>query len=575
MIKERLNKIRSLMKHHNIDLYLIPTSDFHQSEYVGDYFKVREYMSGFSGSAGTLIITLHHAYLWSDGRYFLQASQQLKDTTIQLMKIGVDGFPTILEFLEERKEQTLAFDGRIVSASDAKKYPNTKIIYEQDLVNNIWNNRPPLSCNQVKDYPVLYCGESRTSKIKAIGNQLDQADYHIISTLDDIAWIFNLRGSDVSCNPVFLSHAIISKKCAILYIQKNALDDETKKQLNNDQVIIKDYFSFYDDLKDLKGTILLDETAISFQAYLALKNNPIINRINPSQQLKAIKNEIEIKNSNQAHIKDGIAMCKFMYWLKHNQKVLDEIEISDQLFAFRNQQEDFVGLSFDTICGFNENGAIIHYKATPNTTIKVSTDGLLLIDSGGQYLDGTTDITRTFVIHKATLEQKQDYTTVLKANLHLQHAVFTKDTRGSALDHFARDVIKDYGLDYRHGTGHGVGHYLCVHEGPQMIRPASIDLNDPIMEAGMITSNEPGIYKEGKHGVRIENEILCVETDDDMLSFKVITYCPYDIDAIDASMLDETEKQWINEYHSLVYQTIVPYLNSEEANWLKEITRTI
>lgn len=570
MIKENIEKLRNLMVENHIDLYYIPTADFHQSEYVGDYFKTRAFLSGFTGSAGTLLVTKDHVYLWTDGRYYLQASEQLKGTEIILMKAGLKDTPTIFEFLKDYQDQTLGFDGRMVSAREVEMFPNKTIKASQDLINEIWIDRPSISCNLAFDYDIRYCGKSRKDKLALIRSQMKDCNSHIITSLDDIAWIFNLRGNDIACNPTVLAYAIIEQEKATLYMQDKAIKADLKKTLKQDNIDVKDYFTFYQDLALLKGKVLLNKDAINYKAYTSLsKEIEIVDQVNPSQLLKSIKNEVEIKNTKNAHIKDGVAMTKFMYWLKHNQTILNEIAISDQLESFRRQQDLFYELSFDTICGYQEHGAIIHYKATPETTIDVKLEGLLLIDSGGQYLDGTTDITRTFVMGPITKEQSQDFTTVLKANLHLQHAIFDKNTTGNDLDHYARKVIQDYGLDYNHGTGHGIGHFLCVHEGPQSIRPKTDVRKSAYMAPGMITSNEPGIYKEGKHGIRLENEILCVEKESH-LAFEVITYCPFDMDAIDFSMLDETETKQLDDYHQLVYHTLAPFLTVEEKNWLKD-----
>lgn len=575
MIKENIEKLRILMKEHKIDIYIVPTSDFHQSEYVGEYFRGREFLSGFTGSAGTLVVDMKNAYLWTDGRYFIQAQQQLSGSDIILMKMGMKNVPTIKEFLDQNYDKVVGFDGRVMSYKEVLSYKN-KLITNVDLVNEVWQNRPALSKQPAFIYDEKYCGESRISKLNRLRDSMGECDYHIITSLDDIAWLFNLRGNDVACNPVVLSYAIISKNDAILYVQDDVIDTKTSALLKRDGVVIKEYNTIYDDVKSLKGKVLLDDLIVNYQIVTNL-NCEIKKATNPTQHFKAIKNETEINATKNAHLKDGIAMTKFMYWLKTNvgKITLDEVSISDKLEAFRREQKDFYDLSFDTICGYKENAALMHYKALPEKCAKVSNEGMLLIDSGGQYIDGTIDTTRTFVLGNITDIQKRDFTIALKALLRLQNAHFISGTTGTNLDILARGIIYEYNLDYRCGTGHGVGHFLNVHEGPNGFRPKDRPGSAPScpLEPGMITTNEPGIYIEGSHGVRHENEMLCVEVENNeygqFLKFEPITYVPFDLDGLNLELLSNHEIKQINEYQQFVYDKISPYLSNEEKNWLQ------
>lgn len=574
MIKERIKKLQELMKTNEIDIYIVPTSDFHQSEYVGEYFRGREFLSGFTGSAGTLVVTLNEAYLWTDGRYFIQAANQLKDSGITLMKMAMPNVPTIKEFLDQNLDKTVGFDGRVMSYQEVIKFKN-KLITNVDLVNDVWLQRPSISRQKAFLYDEKYCGESRASKLARVRKEMNECDYHIITSLDDIAWLFNIRGNDVACNPVVLAYALISKEEATLYVLDDVIDLKTAAILKRDGINIKEYNTIYEDIKTLNGTVLLDDLLVNYQICSNL-NCTIKTTSNPTQYFKAIKNETEINATKNAHLKDGIAMTKFMYWLKNNvgKIELDEIIISDKLEAFRKEQNDFYDLSFDTICGYKENAALMHYKAMPGECAKVTDEGLLLIDSGGQYIDGTIDTTRTFVLGKITPQERRDYTIALKAMLRLQAAHFIAGTTGTNLDILARGIVYEYDLDYRCGTGHGVGHFLNVHEGPNGFRPKDRPNSKPMcaFEPGMITTNEPGIYIEGSHGVRHENEMLCVEVTNNeygqFLKFEPITYVPFDISGLDLELLSNHEIKQLNEYQQFVYDKVSPYLSDEEKTWL-------
>ena len=558
-----------------MDTYIVLSSDAHQSEYVGEYFGARKYMSGFTGSAGTLIVGLDEARLWVDGRYHIQAEKQTANTGITLMKMGLAGVDTINEYLEKNADKTVGFDGRVMSYQEVLNMKN-KVISNVDLVNEIWHDRPSISHEPAFIYDEKYCGESRGSKLQRLRKAMKDCNHHIITSLDDIVWLFNIRGNDVPCNPVVLSYALINQEDAYLYVQDGVIDAKIEAILKRDSIYIKNYNDIYDDVEKLTGKVLLDKQIVNYEICRRL-NCEIVNGPNPTQLFKAIKNKTEIEATKYAHIKDGVAVTKFMYWLKTNvgKIPMDEVSISDKLEEFRKAQKDFYDLSFDTICAYKENAALMHYKAEPGKCATVTNEGLLLIDSGGQYFDGTTDITRTFVLGNISDIERRDYTVALKALLRLQDARFIAGTTGPNLDLFAREMVYKYNLDYRCGTGHGVGHFLNVHEGPNGFRPKDRPGSNAMcaFEPGMITTDEPGIYIENSHGVRHENELLCVETANNeygqFLRFEPITMVPFDLDGLDLNLLSNHEIEQINEYHQLVFDTIAPYLTSEEKSWLQ------
>lgn len=575
MIRENIIKMRKLMQENEIDIYIVPTSDFHQSEYVGEYFRGRKFLSGFTGSAGTLVIGLDEARLWTDGRYFIQAENQLKDSDIILMKMAMPGVPTIKEYLDSHSNKTVGFDGRVMSCQEVASLKN-KLVTNVDLVDLVWTDRPAISHEPAFIYDEKYCGESRASKLKRVRVAMDDCQHHIITSLDDIVWLFNLRGNDVDCNPVVLSYALINHDNAILYVQSNVIDIKTEAILKRDGIIVKEYNDIYEDVKTLTGKVLLDQQVVNYQICNNI-NCDIVNKPNPTQYFKAIKNETEIKATKNAHLKDGVAMTKFMYWLKTNvgKIEMDEVSISDKLEAFRKQQNEFYDLSFDTICGYKANAALMHYKAEADNCAKVSNEGLLLIDSGGQYMDGTIDTTRTFVLGPISETERRDFTVALKAMFRLQNAHFIAGATGTNLDILARGIVYEYNLDYRCGTGHGVGHFLNVHEGPNGFRMHDRPGFTPMcpFEPGMITTDEPGIYIEGSHGIRHENELLCVEVDNNeygqFLKFEPITMVPFDLDGLDLNLLSNHEIQQINDYQQLVFDHVAPFLSNEEKTWLQ------
>ncbi len=569
-MKEELLALRREMGKRGIDAYLVPTTDFHGSEYVNDYFKCRKYVSGFTGSAGTLLVTGDFAGLWTDGRYFLQAEKQLQGSGISLMRINQPGVLSIREYLAEnlKPESVVAFDGRVVDADFGKSLETDyNIKFDLDLVGEIWEERPALHGNEIYELPLEAVGETAESKLKRLRLAMEEkgADYHIITGLEEIAWLYNLRGSDVSHTPVFFAFSIISRDEDRLYtLYPIAKVLEGRESLP--------YFQFFEDIKELKkGSLLLDTKKASYTLVKSLPENvEIISDVDPVEAMKAVKNQTELRCTENAHIKDGTAMVQFIFWLKSNvgKAAISEISAADKLETLRRQQTGCFDLSFDTISGYMENGAIVHYTPTPDTDRQLRPEGLLLVDSGGQYEDGTTDITRTIALGPLTDEMREDYTTVLKSNLELSMAVFEKGITGSQLDQIARNPLRAKGLDFNHGTGHGVGHILSVHEGPNRISPTGGDW--PILP-GMITTDEPGVYKEGAYGIRLENELVCVEKDGS-LAFEPITLCPFDRDAILPEMLSEEERKYLNAYHEKVYRVLESRLETEVRSWLREQT---
>ena len=591
----KLEKLRKLMQEAGIDYYVIPTDDFHASEYVGDYFQAREYISGFTGSAGTLLVGKEFAGLWTDGRYFLQADQQLAGTGIDLMKMGVAGVPTLCEYIKGNycEGLTIGFDGRCVSANFVEELDavlngaEVKIVYDRDLVEEIWENRPALSKEPAWILEDENCGASSKEKIANVRAEMKKkgAESLLLTALDDIAWLFNIRGNDIAFNPVVLSFCLITEKEVRLFIQKGSLNAEQENKFVMEGIILDEYLNVYDYVKTLAAkNIWLNDQKTS---YALMENLPkemeIIKGMTPVAYTKCVKNAKEQECIRNAHLKDGVAMTKFMYWLKNNTgKVeMSEISVAEKVKEFREAQKDFVEESFTTICGYGAHGAVIHYHATEESNAKVEAKGLLLVDSGAQYLDGTTDITRTFAMGEVTGEEKRNFTTVLRGNLRLGAVRFKEGCTGENLDMVARQPLWEAGLDYNHGTGHGIGFVLNVHETPARInwkgRPGYGE-NDPF-KPGMIVSNEPGFYKAGAHGIRLENLILCQLAEENeygrFLNFETLTLVPFDLDAVDVTLLDCKEKQLLNDYHSRVYNELSSYMTEEELAWLKEATRAI
>lgn len=596
MIPERLTALRSLMKEQGVDAYLVRTDDFHSSEYVGEYFKCRKFITGFTGSAGTAVITQKEAGLWTDGRYFIQAADQLKDTGVTLFKMGEEGVPTIEEYLEKNLTdgQCLGFDGRTMTAKEGelleKKLAekNVSISCHLDLVGDIWTDRPALSCEPAWAVDLKYVGKPRNEKFadmrKAMADK--KADYWLLTSLDDIAWLLNIRGNDIACNPVVLSYLVMTQSQVILFAQKEAFSLELEKELAKDGVTLQPYNDIYTYAAKIPAskTVLLDSDSANYTLKQCLPEGiAIVDETNPSQLPKATKNGVEVANMKKAHLKDGVAVTKFMYWLKQNVGKIEITELSaaEKLEEFREQGENYIGPSFSPIMSYGAHAAIVHYSATPETDIPFEPKGLVLADTGGQYMEGTTDITRTFAVGPTTNKEKAFFTRVLRGNLNLGAAKFPYGATGKNLDYLARGPLWEIGEDYNHGTGHGVGFLLNVHEDPNninwRIRPGR---KEPcVMEEGMITSNEPGYYVENEFGIRHENLIVCKKAEKtafgQFMEFETLTMVPFDLDAIVPEQMSEKERQLLNNYHKTVYEKISPYMNEEETEWLKEATRAI
>lgn len=581
-MKKELELLQGVMRENGVAICVVPTNDFHGSEYINEYFRSRQFISGFTGSAGTLVVCEDSAYLWTDGRYFLQASLQLKESGIELMKTGEPGVPEIDEFLEKNLKQgdVLAFDGRVLACRIGDKYKQiadkcgaiTK--FDLDLPDLVWTERPKLLGNSIWALPETSYGEPFEEKLARVREAMTKSsvNYHLITGLEENAWLYNLRGSDVDRSPIFFSFTLITPDSIRLYKFGNDFDDLLKEK----GVTVKSYLDIFEDIKLLpnEATVLADFDAAS---YSLIKSIPapckIVGGISPTSVFKSVKNHMEIAATKEAHMYDGLAMVNFIYWLKNtvSKQSLTEISASDHLESLRRAQPGFIDLSFDTIAGYMSNGAIIHYSATPESDTALEANGFILVDSGGQYLKGTTDITRTIALGALTDKMKEYYTAVLRGHLDLAMAKFKAGTTGCDLDYLARKALQEIGLDYNHGTGHGVGHVLSVHEGPQRISKLP---NKYKLEAGMITSDEPGVYIEGEFGIRIENEILCKEADGnaDELYFEMLTLCPYEPEAIISERLTEEERTYLNGYHKMVYSKLAPLLEPEVRNWLRKVT---
>ena len=598
MIKERLAALKAAMKEADIDCYIIPTSDYHNSEYVSEYFMVRKYFSGFTGSAGTLVVLKDKAALFTDGRYFIQAAKQLQGSDITLMKMGEPKVPTLEEYVrQELKEgENIGFDGRVITAGDGLAFEKTamekggKVIFHLDLAEKIWKDRPALLFTPVFVLKEEYSGESCDDKLKRLREKMKEegAAVHLLTTLDDIAWLFNLRAKDVESCPVLLSYAVITMDEAILFAGERAFDETVRKYLAEHHITLKPYDDFYTYVADLvktgpKEKLLVCENRINYRLKKELGDAVIVDRANPTTLMKAVKNSTEQENLRKVHLMDGVAVTKFMYWLKTNvgKVPMTEVSVSDYLESLRGSNPTYIEPSFATICAYGANGAIIHYTATPESYSEIQAKGMLMVDSGGHYYEGSTDITRTFVLGEITEEMRQHFTLVARAMLRLKSTKFLYGCKGVNLDLAAREVFWEKGLDYKHGTGHGVGYLLNVHEGPNSFRykvlPGSD--NDWIFEEGMVTTDEPGIYIEGSHGVRIENELLCRKGEKNeygqFMEFEDLTYVPIDLDGLDVSAMENSEIQVLNRYHRTVYEKLAPFFDGEELEWLKNATREI
>jgi len=592
VIQERLRALRDEMGKAGIDYYMMPTADFHNSEYVNDFFKVREFFCNFSGSNGTLLVWQEGAGLWTDGRYFIQAERELEGTGVELFRMLDDGVPDIEEFLEQniKKGQTLGFDGRVISCREGMKLEkklasrHIHFAYERDLSEAIWKDRPAFPAGKVTVLPKELTGKSTEEKQREVMEQVSKegAESLLLTKLDDLMWLFNIRGCDVECNPVAMSYGYLTKGGAVLFLQKSAVDEALADYLDEKKVEVRDYTEIVDYLKKLPtgGTVLIDERYCSYALYKTLTGKQhVVNKKNPTEVLKAVKNSVELSHMENIFLKDSVALTKFIYWLKTNigRQEITEVTAADYLERLRGEIPEFLGLSFPSISAYGANAAMMHYAPLPDHCAVLKPEGLYLIDSGGQYRGGTTDVTRTVALGPVSDEVRQHYTMVAAGMLQLTYARWIHGCTGRNLDILARQPVWNMALDYKCGTGHGVGYMLNVHEGPQNMRWRFTEgLAEAVIEAGMDISNEPGIYIEGSHGIRIEN-IMVAENDvkneyGQFMHFKTLTWVPLDMDALDLQYMTETQKDMLFSYQEQVYKKISPYLTKEEAQWLERET---
>ena len=596
MIPERLQALRAEMTKRGIDIYVVPTADFHESEYVGEYFKARAFMTGFTGSAGTAVITQEKAGLWTDGRYFVQAERQLDGSGVTLFRMAEEGVPTVDEYIEKELSEggCVGFDGRVVNSTWGKKLLDIaekkkgRLYVDEDLVDLIWTDRPALSKTSPFILEEKYSGKSTAAKLADVRAKMREAgaDTHILTCLYDIAWLLNVRAHDIKCVPVILSYLVMNETDCIWFLQEEVLDDTVKAYLQENHITTRPYEDIYEYVKTIPATakVLMNESGVNYRIHNSLADSiEVINQVNPTELMRAVKNPVEVDNTRNAHVKDGVAFTKFMYWLKTNigKIPMTEISASDYLEERRKEQDGFIEISFNTISAYGANAAMMHYSATPESNAELKPEGFLLVDSGGHYYEGTTDITRTMALGPITDEMRLHFTTVCRSNLNLANAKFLYGCCGLNLDILSRGPLWDLNIDYKCGTGHGVGYILNVHEGPNGFRWRIVPerKDNGTLEEGMITTDEPGVYLEGKYGIRTENELVCHKGEKNeygqFMYFENITYAPIDLDAIDPDEMTGREKKMLNEYHAMVYRVLSPYMTEEENEWLKHYTRAI
>lgn len=593
-VPERLSALRKCMEEKNIDVYVVPTADFHQSEYVGEHFKARKFITGFSGSAGTAVITKTEARLWTDGRYFIQATAQLEGTTVELMKMGEPGVPELNTYIEEvlKEGETLGFDGRVVSVGEGEGYAaiarkkNAKVNYQVDLIDEIWEDRPVLSEEPAFDLDVKYAGENVASKLARIREEMKEegTNVHVVSTIDDICWTLNIRGNDIDFFPLVLSYGIITMDSFELYIDERKLDDKLKAKLAKDGVNLHPYNDIYEDVKKFGSDVvaMIDPGKLNYALFNNIPENvKTVKKRNPAILMKAVKNPVEIENIRKAQIKDSVAHVRFMKWLKENvgKMKITEMSASDKLDEFRAEMGNFIRPSFEPISSFGEHGAIVHYTSSPETDVELKEGQLFLTDTGAGFYEGSTDVTRTYALGEVPQIMKDHFTLVAISNLQLGSAKFLEGSTGMILDILARKPFWDRDLNFNHGTGHGVGYLLNIHEGPAGFRWKYRKGETEVLQEGMVITDEPGIYIEGSHGIRLENELLtCKGTLNEygqFMYFEAITLIPMDLDAINPDIMTQEDKKLLNDYHAKVYEVIAPYLNEEEQEWLKKYTRAV
>ena len=593
-VTERVQRLRSLMAEKGIDAYVVPTADFHQSEYVGEHFKARKFITGFSGSYGTAVITKDDGGLWTDGRYFFQAENQLSGSGIRLMKMFVGDTPSITEYLQENIPEggAVGFDGRVLSMGEGQEYEealsakNIRIHYSDDLIDAIWEDRPSLSKKPAFFLEEKYSGESSASKLARVRKAMAEkgADSHIIASLDDVCWLLNIRGDDVDFFPLLLSYAVVTMDKAELYVDGSKLDDKIREELSKNNVSIHPYNDIYEDIKSLSpdSTTMIDPMKMNYALY---KNIPckIVEAANPTILMKAMKNDVELENVKEAHIKDGIAITKFMYWIKnrYDKEPITELSSAAKLTELRSAQEGYISDSFEPLCAFADHAAMMHYSPSEETDVQLKSGAFFLNDTGGGYYEGSTDITRTFVLGSVDQQMKKYFTAVVRAMMRLSRARFLYGCYGYNLDVLARGPIWDLDLDYQCGTGHGVGYLGNIHEAPTGFRwyvvPSKNEHHQ--LEEGMVITDEPGIYEDGQFGIRIENEFIVRKGTKNkygqFMYFETVTFAPIDLDGIDPEEMSRDEREWLNNYHKDVYEKIGPHLTDEEREWLKGYTRAI
>ena len=595
-IVDRLRAFRARMEEENMAVVIVPTADSHASEYLADHFKTRQWLSGFTGSAGTLVVGREEAALFTDGRYFIQAERQIAGTGITLMRMGTAGVPTVEQYVCSlaKAGESCGVDFSVISShfaadmSDMLAGREIALRDTGDWFETLWTDRPAMPTDPVYLLEEKYTGMSVSAKLAAIREVMAKAgaDMHVVNVLDDIAWTLNVRGSDVHCTPVVMSYLLIGREDAIWFVDTQKVSEPVREALFSEGVYLREYGEITAALEAIEpGTsVMVDGRKLTANLCAALADTNIIQHENPAFRLKAIKNDVELDNLRAAHVKDGLAVTRLMYWLKQNagKAAMDELSVTDRLLALRQEQEHFISTSFDTICAYRENAAMMHYKATEDSSATIEAKDLLLIDSGAQYLEGTTDITRTFAMGEVAREQKEHFTAVLCGMLNLQNAKFLHGVTGIGLDILARGPMWDLGIDYRCGTGHGVGYMLSVHEGPNAFRwyKSPTRNEDTVMEAGMVTTDEPGIYIEGSHGIRIENELVCKKLEmneyGQFMGFEAITCAPIDLDAVIPEQMTARQRGWLNAYHAFVLEKLEPLMaNEDERAWLRHATRAI
>ena len=594
-IADRIKAFRARMEEENMAVVVVPTADAHASEYLADHFKTRQWLCGFTGSAGTLVVGREEAALFTDGRYFIQAERQLAGTGVKLMRMGTAGVPGVEEYVCSlaKPGESCGMDFSVISAHFAADMSDTLAGREialrdtGDWFEALWTDRPAMPKAPVYLLEEQYTGMRASEKLAIIRESMEKAgaDMHVSNVLDEIAWTLNVRGSDVHCTPVVMSYLVVGKSAAVWFVDGDKVSPEIQQKLMEEGVFLRDYGEIQEALEELSGElrVMVDGKKLTANLCAALAHTTIVQQENPAFRLKAIKNDVELDNLRAAHVKDGLAMAKLMYWLKQNAgKVpMDELSVSEKLLSLRAQQAHFISPSFDTICAYRENAAMMHYKATPDSYAVIEAKDLLLIDSGAQYLEGTTDVTRTFAMGEVEAEQKKHFTAVLCGMINLASAKFLHGCTGIGLDILARGPMWDMGIDYRCGTGHGVGYLLSVHEGPNSFRwyKSATRNEDTVLEAGMVTSDEPGVYIEGSHGIRIENEIICKKLEENeygqFMGFEALTCAPIDLDAVIPEQMTAKQRAYLNDYHAFVYEKLAPLMDDQEREWLKTATRAI